>query len=248
MKTLHLTTPVIPGSHATAFAPSISKSLRRLLLIGAAAVSPELLHAQTPVSFDCYNTGVLMSGLLALAGSVDLHYTQTVPLTTSQSTYVSGNTFGTIIPADWIPNSVASESNGSKWITPTLYPGIGEANVPHTFHTTFDLAGLDPDTARLSGRWAGDDFSFIKLNGVVKSIVSNVPNSYSAWTSFTITDGFIPGSNTLDFVGITPTTVELGPIGLRVQFTEHTALPVPEPGALVLASSSLIGLLARRRR
>ena len=61
---------------------------------------------------------------------------------------------------------------------------------------TFDLTGLDPATAELSGRWTMDDCGSMYLNG---QLVVDEECGF-ALIPFEIADGFVPGVNELVFV------------------------------------------------
>ena len=105
--------------------------------------------------------------------------------------------------ADWIAD-VPSGSHG----------GVGNWTF-FVFRQSFDLTGFDASTARLTIRWGADDSGEIfaqrgswipayTLNGGPfvyypgSSPSQRIPTySYSPW--FTITNGFVPGVNTIDF-------------------------------------------------
>src|SRR5438034_8476854 len=135
-------------------------------------------------SIPLFNTGVDSSANLLSGGSADSHY---LILETGSPALVINDVN---IPANWIPDGPAS-----KWIwqnangTPTF--------VTRTFRTTFDLTGLHPSTASISGRWATDNAGLnILVNGVGTSQTSP---GFGAFTPFSIPDNLLSSSlNTID--------------------------------------------------
>jgi hypothetical protein len=86
------------------------------------------------------------------------------------------------------------EPGTGKWINYIDSPATGGT---HTFSTSFNLTGLDPSTAQISGVWSGDNQSTMYLNGTV--VASLDGNAYSSLHDFSITSGFVAGINTLSF-------------------------------------------------
>ena len=198
------------------------------------------------------NTGQAAGCVGALAeGSVDPNYVlfaAPAPFTPGTSKVVS--TVGFPFPP-WIANDA-----DSQWIGPTAAT-TADSDGPvgdYTYRTTFSLAGLDPSTASISGFWSTDNAGLdILINGV--STGQSIPTifAFMALSPFSITSGFIPGVNTLDFV----LNNEGGPTGLRVDSIVGTAsatpppravTPVPEPTSLLLFGSGLAGIAAFRHR
>ena len=91
----------------------------------------------------------------------------------------------------WMANDTES-----RW----LGVATGTANVAagrYNFLTRFSLTGFLPETARLSLGLAADDrCTNVFLNGVAKDI-SFV--GFAAFSTFTLTNGFVEGTNTLEF-------------------------------------------------
>jgi hypothetical protein len=180
------------------------------------------------------------------------------------ATYISD----AVLVADPKPWGVA---NGADyfWIAPSAdqrfadpYVSGGEPEGMYFYQTTFDLTGLDPDTAVLAGSWAGDNAGEIFLNGVgtgnVLPLTNGGQDAFNQFNAFSITDGFVAGVNTLTFkITNADATGESwagndgeNPTGVIAQFTraEASAVSVPEPTALLLFGAGLIGLgLARRK-
>jgi hypothetical protein len=137
-----------------------------------------------------FNTGVLDNGSLAPEAATDLHYTL---ISTSFPTYSTS----VIVMEEMYVHGGAYIANGpdSKWLRPAPreYYDAGE----WVYRTTFDLTGLLPMTAKITGQCAADDGLRILING---SPVPYFTNWYAFLTPFTITNGFVAGTNTLDFV------------------------------------------------
>jgi hypothetical protein len=113
----------------------------------------------------------------------------------------------------------------SQWISPRPDPSNGNALGNYTYRTTFSLAGLNPSTAMLTGRYSTDNTGVILLNGAQVGFASG---SYTTWTSFTISAGFVAGLNTLDFVVTNTPGEAINPTGLRVEISgSSSGSPIP---------------------
>jgi PEP-CTERM motif len=203
-----------------------SMSLLALALL-ALAVTPSFANSIT-----IYSTGAgLGSG-----GVSDPNY----QVFSAPSGVPVGGQALTLIDSGWV-----AAPAGTQWINP-----FGDTeNAPagyYDYRTTFSLTGLDPGTASLSGYWAADNGASILLNGsaaVGTGTIIPSPYGFKNLTAFTITGGFQPGLNTLDFVVYN----ESGETGLVAEIT-GTASPAPEPSSLLLMGSGLIGLGGALRR
>jgi hypothetical protein len=184
-----------------------------------------------------YNTGVDDAGVPLPLGTVDLRYG--------------------ISPAWVVSEREMPLSALSRWIEPSPMPCCSMADIEYGLALDFDLTGLRPDSARIEGRWATDNFGDIYLNGVL------VPGSHSPsgggdplvgfgdWSSFVITGGFIDGVNTLFFLVVNAGThpSDTGnPVGVRVEFISSSALAVPEPNGLALLALAFVALAVVRVR
>lgn len=191
--------------------------------------------------------GLHNTGEIDAVGEVDSHYSLIVssePLFPGPEAYVSGNRH----PA-WLPNTATS-----RWISPgpdgSAPYRIGE----YVYRTTFDLTGLDPNTASITGNWAIDNQGLdVLINGISTGIAHKyndstiLPGPFSEFDVFAISTGLVPGTNTLDFVTY---NLDISPHGLHVQLS-GTAEPIPEPSTLVLFGMAAPGLLVcawRQRR
>jgi hypothetical protein len=195
-----------------------------------------------------YNTGVLDDGSVAASGAVDLHYvliSSADPNFPGPSAYVANP-----IPAGlWVVNSTTS-----RWIGPTVNQGYPTGAAAHpigeyTYRLTFDLTGLDPATASITGNWAADNNGlFIRLNGV--NTTGNVVPVFTALRPFTVSTGFVAGVNTLDFVVRNTAGSGSNPTGLRVSDIAGSAnaAVVPAPAAGWLLGSGLLWLAGAAKR
>ena len=178
-----------------------------------------------------FPTGVNSSGNVLGLGILDSHY-----IVLDGSTPGANAVTMSSIPSTYIPNDATS-----LWIWENA--NGQPTNVTRTFRTSFDLTGLDPGTARISGAWATDNFGLdILINGVSTGLSSP---TFTSYTPFTIASGFVPGVNTLDFV-----VQDVGAIsGFRVGSLTGTAnLLVPEPSTLLLVTSGFLLIVGFRRK
>lgn len=183
-----------------------------------------------------FNSGTNASdvALSGLNGVTDPHYT-VVQTGLSAVTFFSTGYYPEDTTARWI-------SENADGTTP-INPG--------TFRLVFDLTGMDPATATLSGNWAADNCGNVKLNGSVTTGLipfCNTSTSFNTLTAFSFNSGFVAGLNTLDF----SLTNSGGPGALLVRDLSGSANSlgsIPEPATWLLAGSALvcIGVLRRRR-
>jgi PEP-CTERM motif-containing protein len=186
-----------------------------------------------------YGTGLNNSGGLLADGAVDPHY----QLIASPSTvYPPGSPLFVVNSNNYpIPPWMANGPN-SKWLSLQTIP-IGVTSGNYIYRTTFDLTGYNPATARIDGNWTGDDDGIdIKINALSTLNSYSGPNQFMVFHPFTITNGFSPGLNTLDFI----INNGLDRTGIRTELS-LVAVPVPEPSTLVLCGIGF-GLLVRPRK
>lgn len=203
-----------------------------LVSVGTAEGAPILI----------YDTGVDNGGTTLPGGGIDPHYVL------SSSPYGAQYAF---VGSGIRPSYIRNDSE-SKWIGqhPDLNRNFLEG--VYEYVTTFDLAGLDPATAMLSGRWLTDNNAEILINGIATGDVKGLVG-FDQWTNFTVTSGFAAGLNRLTFRVYEPGG---SPTALRVEVsgTAEVAaapVPVPEPGALGLLATGAVGLFGgwyRKRR
>jgi len=143
-------------------------------------------------SIPIYSTGTNNDGSLATPGSVDSHYVITITPHSSSET----------------PAYVENSPHYSGYVSVSGAQYLGESgNLDEgypvgdiVYQTTFDLTGLDPSTAVLTGSFAVDDYLELNLNGADTGVgcwVTYHPACFEEVRSFTINSGFVAGINTL---------------------------------------------------
>ena len=167
-----------------------------------------------------YNTGVDNNNVLLAAGAVDPHYQL---IASADSSYPGPNSWvvndGYPMPP-WLTNGPSS-----KWIAPRNAQNIGNLPGNYTYRLTFNLTGLQPNAAVINGNWALDNSGVdILLNGV--STGQSNTNGFGVFSAFMITNGFLGGTNTLDFV-VNNAGSTTNPTGLRVELSGVTAQAFP---------------------
>jgi len=152
----------------------------------------------------------------------------------------------------WLPNDATS-----SWIAPRpAYDFTGNTDdTPGNwgFWTTFDLTGLIPSTAQISGRWMADNEGIdIYLNSIILTPNLTTPlNAFTTWSLFAIPQGspFVSGINTLAFIVRNDPGTMGNPVGVRVEMT-GTANVIPEPSTFLLLGAGMLclGIISRRKK
>jgi hypothetical protein len=116
---------------------------------------------------------------------------------------------------------------------------------PYNYTTTFSLSGLIASTASITGKLSADDQVVgVELNGVlVVPAITTPDQSYTTLQSFSITSGFVSGTNTLEFL----TSNNHGIVTGFIADMTGTATAVPEPTSLAMLLTGACGLLTFRR-
>lgn len=208
------------------------------LALAAVLLSPVAAEA-VPIT-GLFNTGVDASGAPLANNATELHYSLvSVPSgSTGLRVATSANAFP--IPP-WL-----GDNSTSAWIGPT---GATDLNGPvgtYDYRTTFSLSALDAPHASIAGQWAVDNAGIdILLNGKSTGATAN---DFQSFYNFSITGGFIGGTNTLDFIVTNaPPASSSNPTGLRTQMVG--VIPITEPASVVLLATGLMGAgLLRRKR
>jgi hypothetical protein len=180
-----------------------------------------------------FNTGVSAVGTpLPNTTTPDLHYSIiSAPVGVTTVTRVLTAADGFPVPP-WV-----GDNSLSAWIGPNTADAYGPSGT-YIYRTTFDLTGLDPSTAMITGRWSTDNNGLgVLLNGIDAGVAPTSFTSFYSFSTFSISGGFVSGLNTLDFL------VNNGPpdspTGLRVEMT-GTAAPVPEPSTMIAGALLLL--------
>lgn len=159
-----------------------------------------------------FGTGLDNAGTPLPGGSVDPHYA--LISSANPAAQVSHSNIWVFQSSNgWVAND-----SGSKWIGPRA-DGAGVAGGMYVYRTTFTVPA-NAGIVTLNGKWATDNGASIRLNGNPVGIVS-AHNGFGALKPFTISSGFVPGLNTLDFA-VTNQTSSGGAqtiTGLRVELS-----------------------------
>jgi len=145
-----------------------------------------------------------------------------------------------------------ADSTSSSWIVDNTANSQSGGGVL-SFSTTFNLAGLDPLTASLSGAWAIDDTGVLQLNGHTISTLATAGFSWDQLNAFSVSGSsgdFLPGLNVLTAVTTNNDNFFEG-TNVQVSGTaDALASTTPIPAALPLFASGLglIGFFARRKK
>jgi hypothetical protein len=166
-------------------------------------------------SINIFGTGLDANGSPLSAGSADPHWA-----------LVSSPSSSTPSPAVVLSNEPWSypNHNNGQYIGRVATSSEGDSVGTFKYQTSFDLTGLDPSTASLTGFLSVDDYVEIYLNGADTQQGCDIvpkPYCYNSGQPFTISSGFQSGINTLLF-----STYNIGgPTGLQVQIS-GTATPL----------------------
>jgi hypothetical protein len=143
-----------------------------------------------------WNTGVDVNADPVSPGALDQHWQ-----------LVAGPGVGAPQPAvaltEQHPGGAYYPTTDSAWIWRDA-AGAADIGVPYTFRLTVDLSGLDPASVTIGGIWGVDNDGTITFNGQPPTgtgafSLSNADHSnYNVHHPFSITGGFVAGSNTLD--------------------------------------------------
>lgn len=203
-----------------------------------------------------YSTGLNDFGAGLAGGAVDTHYTFQSGGTATGSTCGTSMCGHVALAAafpipPWIPADT-SPNPGSNWLTPSANQGDSydpTSNGTYKWTLTFDLKGYVAATASFSGLFAADNGATVQLND--GGPILGTATGFDAWSGFSSAGAtFNAGINTLVFTVTNLARDGGNPTGLRVQFTESSVTPVPEPEAygLAIAGLGLVAFGLRRRR
>jgi hypothetical protein len=158
-----------------------------------------------------YNTGVNDAGNALPLGIIEAHYSlsSNIPVTNAITR--------SKITGHWIEAPL-----GSSWISVT--PNSDNAPIGYySYSIRFDLSGLDPETAIISGKWASDNSAKIYLNDIDTNRL-NTHSGFDRLYDFVLNQGFINGINKLTFtVFNAPQAGNFNPTGLLISQLSGTA-------------------------
>jgi len=219
-----------------------SKLITGAVLMGGVVLTSTPNAHSAPVPIPGLKPTGVSSGLLSTvlpAFAVDPHY----KLIQSLGGFGPNAFVASPRPTSWVANQPFSQWISPDGINTPLLSGL------YVYRLQFDLTGLDPSTASISGLWTSDDNSRVVLNGNFGAGIIQT-TTFSQFDSFTFNSGFVPGINTLDFrVGnaFFPGINLGGPSGLHVTQLTGAAEPIPEPASLTLLALGGLSLMGRWR-
>jgi hypothetical protein len=146
-----------------------------------------------------FNTGVDPTGARLQNGDLETHFMLTRCTQTCASNVSSPVGPCTTTP---IPTVAVAGKLDSLWVTAPagsewVHPFNPSQNGTFIYRLTFDLTGLKPATAAITGKIASDNQAKIVLNGVDTGFAI-AGNLFGTLTPFSITSGFVAGVNTLE--------------------------------------------------
>jgi hypothetical protein len=164
------------------------------------SVTSILATVDTGIKFSgVFNTGVDDSGVTLPGGVFDPHYQMTV---SADPAYPGPGAF--VLTDNYYPvtNGVYMTNNGlSAWISPRTNSSVGNAVGLYVYETSFVIDSEDPARSKIAGLWASDNDGLdIRLNGISLGVSNSSARTFGSLAAFSITNGFVAGSNVLDFV------------------------------------------------
>ncbi len=180
------------------------------------SVTSVVASVEAGVKFtELFNTGVDDNNVFLPGGVIDSHYQLVAsddPLYPGPNAVTMHNGAFPLL-ANYFTNGLFS-----SWISPLTNSTVGNVAGFYTYRTSFILDSVDPTRAQINGRWASDNEGIeIRLNGVPTGISNMVSGAFTTFYPFTITNGFVAGSNVLEFVIYNGPAS--GPTALRVEMT-----------------------------
>jgi hypothetical protein len=190
--------------------------------------------AQTPIRVPgLCNTGVDNSREVLPLLSLEQHYTVSGAATNA---YVVPPVYDPARSWFWAPAPA-----GSAWIGPNSTTNTSSPDPVGVYHYVlkFDLTGFDVARVKVSGYWMTDNAATLLLNGKDTGF-NKEADGFHQLDSFTITSGFLPGLNSLEFrvenedIGPNPTGLVVGGLAaeLRCESSSGTCVPDRDAGAV----------------
>jgi hypothetical protein len=130
----------------------------------------------------------------------------------------------------------ANDRYWSQWISPAADGNANQAPGRYTFRTEFDLTGFDHRAAQIIGHWMADNsIEQISINGT-PLLTAPQSHNFQEFTYLLIKQGFVPGSNVIDFVVVNDSG-DPNPFGFRLDW-HGVALPADWNQAAETSSAS----------
>ena len=140
-----------------------------------------------------FNTGVDDAGTPLNRGDTDPHWNIVVNPDPRFVAPAAAVTTDLSSAAGWV-----SAGDTAKWVSIVERGSTFIAPGTYVFETTFDLTGLDPSNAQIYGSFLVDNtVTDVLLNGNSTGLSGG---EWTSSTAFSISDGFVPGQNTLTFM------------------------------------------------
>ncbi|HKI72388.1 MAG TPA: lamin tail domain-containing protein, partial [Verrucomicrobiae bacterium] len=172
-----------------------------------------------------FNTGVDDNHNALSPGVPDPHYLLTL---SAQSTPPPPPIAATVIqnhPA-WLANDALS-----SWIGPVNPGAANVAPGEYRYRASFNLSAFDPPTAQITLSVAADNrLNDVLVNGASSGISFVGFSGFSQ--NFVITNGFVSGTNTLEFIAFNDVTTP-NPAGFRARLGGTAQAPLPQNTQLV---------------
>lgn len=111
----------------------------------------------------------------------------------------------------WLANTTVS-----RWISPKADQTQGSPAGTYVYRTVFTVSAGSAASVAINGRFAADDELLdIRLNG---ASLGTSGAGFDRWISFSISRGFVEGTNTLEFV-VSNASTSVNPTGFRVEMS-----------------------------
>ncbi|MEI7728412.1 MAG: lamin tail domain-containing protein [Verrucomicrobiota bacterium] len=165
-----------------------------------------------------FSSGLGTNGVVMSPGTADPHYWLTI---SAQSTPPPPDISATVISnhPSWLTNDATS-----SWLGPVNPGSTSVAAGRYNYRTLFSLDGYNPASMTLFLNMAVDNrITNVVLNGALLGISNAGFSAAVLGTNFVVTNGFVAGTNTLDFLTINDGT-SANPGGFRAKLAGYARL------------------------
>lgn len=187
---------------------------------------------RTVTGTGCIGTATLTAGCtLDAVGTINDART-TLTVRPSGSSATKAQTTSGVTGVNWV-----GANTTSRWLSPNNN-GTNDPAGWYEYTQTFTLGpgASDREDFYLIGRFASDNASTLKLNGV--GFANKGANTGNSWTPFSVYSGFVDGVNTLTY-RVNNNSAST-PSGIRVEFSK---VNLPEGNEMMALSMMLSGLV-----